>query len=244
MNDLHGSETVLESVETFGREGRPVRVERFDPAPGNATAAVLLLHGADGLRYRGPSYRDMARDLARNGFLGLLVHYFDRTGNVAASPLHFLRWTRVVQEAIEHAARQPGLAGRPVGLVGFSLGAYLALAVAARDARVGAVVDCFGGMPDLLASNVRSMPPVLILHGEADRVVPVEEARELERLLRERGLPHEMQLFPGEGHDFHGVAAAEAFQLTLAFLERHLKSQETNGATESDGMSVGGKRRG
>src|SRR5262245_9640689 len=155
MNDLYRSDTIRESANTFGREGKSVRIERFDPGPEYA-AAVLLLHGADGLHSRGPSHREIARDLAANGLLGLLVHYFDRTGNVAASPLHFLRWTQVIEEAIDYAVRQRGLTGRRVGLVGFSLGAYLALAVAARDPRVGAVVDCVGGMPDLLASNVRA----------------------------------------------------------------------------------------
>jgi len=229
MNDRESAEQILESVDTFGREGKPVRIERFDPGPDQASAAVLLLHGADGLHYRGPSYREMARDLARNGFLGLLVHYFDSTGNVAASPFHFLRWMQVIEDAVDYAVRQPATAGRGVGLVGFSLGAYLALAVAARDSRIGAVVDCFGGVPDLLAANVRTMPPVLILHGEADAVVPVEEAHKLERLLRERGLPYEMHLFPGQGHNFRGVAAVEAFQLALAFLERHLKAQAAGG---------------
>jgi carboxymethylenebutenolidase len=222
MNDRERNEAIIETIETFGREGKPVRVERFDPAPGRAMATVLLLHGADGLRYCGPSYREMARDLARNGFLGLLVHYFDSTGNVAASPFHFLRWIQVVEDAVDYAVRQPATAGRSVGVVGFSLGAYLALAVASQDSRVGAVVDCFGGVPDLLAANVRTMPPVLILHGEADAVVPVEEAHKLERLLRERGLPCETHLFPGQDHNFRGVAAAEAFQLALAFLEQHL----------------------
>lgn len=229
MNDRERSEQIKETTESFGREGKPVRIERFDPGPEGAAAPVLLLHGADGLRYRSSSYREMARDLARNGFLGLLVHYFDSTGNVAASPFHFLRWMQVVEDAVDYAVRQPAMAGRGVGVVGFSLGAYLALAVASQDSRISAVVDCFGGVPDLLAANVRTMPPVLILHGEADAVVPVEEAHKLERLLRERGLSCETHLFPSQGHDFRGVAAAEAFQLALAFLEQHLKTQAAGG---------------
>jgi dienelactone hydrolase len=95
---------------------------------------------------------------------------------------------QAVADAITHASAPPGAGGQPVGLIGFSLGAYLALSVAAQDARVGAVVECLGGLPGLLAPGLRTMPPVLILHGGADPLVPVSEARALVRLLRDRGL--------------------------------------------------------
>jgi carboxymethylenebutenolidase len=243
MTELIEETGISESVETFGCEGKPIRVERFEPEPDGVEAAVLLLHGADGLHVRGPAYREMARDLARNGFLGLLIHYFDSTGNVAASPLHFLRWIEAVEDAIEYAVRQPGLAVPSAGLVGFSLGAHLALAVAAQDSRVGAVVDCFGGLPDLDASRVHRLPPVLILHGEADTVVPVEEAHKLQQLLDSLGLPYEMRLFPGQGHNLQGPAAREAFQHALAFLEQHLKDgpDGTPLAQESRGQGFGRK---
>ena len=171
----------------------------------------------------------MARDLARQGYLALLVHYFDSTGNVAASPFSFLRWMATVSAAIDYATRQPGLAGRPVGLVGFSLGAYLALAEAAHDRRVGAVVDCFGGLPDIFPSGLSAMAPVLILHGEADAIVPVAEARRLERLLRDNGLPYEIHIYPEQGHNFHGPDAQDAFERAMDFLGRHLAVKGTDG---------------
>src|SRR5207248_8582157 len=97
MNEFRREQVVTESEETFGRGGKPVRVERFDPGPGRAAAAVLLLHGADGLRYRGPTYRDMARDLARDGYLTLLVHYFASTGIAADRPLTSWRAAEAVE---------------------------------------------------------------------------------------------------------------------------------------------------
>jgi dienelactone hydrolase len=48
--------------------------------------AVLLLHGLDGLQYRGAAYREAARHLARNGYAALLVHYV-----IGDSTLLFLR---------------------------------------------------------------------------------------------------------------------------------------------------------
>jgi carboxymethylenebutenolidase len=109
-----------------------------------------------------------------------------------------------------------------VGVVGFSLGAYLALAVATQEPRIGALVDCFGGLPVPFESSAASLPPVLILHGDADPVVPVEEARKLARLLRAAGRPHEMQLYPGGGHGFRPAEGRDAFARVLAFFDRHL----------------------
>src|SRR5262249_34453943 len=145
------------------------------------------------------------------------------------SPFSFLRWLATVADALDYAERQPGMKGQPLGLVGFSLGAYLVLATAAQDRRVGAVVDCFGGLPDIFPEGLRAMPPVLILHGADDWVVPGAEARRLERLLRNNGLPYELHVYPGQGHTLHGPDAQDAFERALDFLRRRLPIRETDG---------------
>ncbi len=124
--------------------------------------------------------------------------------------------------AIDFAAAHRKFKGK-LGLLGFSLGAYLALSVAMLDERVAAVIDYFGGLPDPLVPRLTRMPPTLILHGEADPIVQVAEAHKLKRLFDERQLPYEMQLYPHAGHGFHGRDMMDAAQRTLAFLNRHLR---------------------
>src|SRR5438093_367995 len=68
-----------------------------------------------------------------------------------------------------------------------------------------------------------AFPPVLMLHGAADSVVPVSEARRLERLLRDRGLAHEMRIYAGQGHGFLWTSFSDACARAVAFLDRHLK---------------------
>ena len=69
------------------------------------------------------------------------------------------------------------------------------------------------------------MPPVLILHGEADRTVPVARALELQQELTAKGLPHEAHLYPGQGHFLSGPAEADALQQCRAFLATHLPNK-------------------
>jgi carboxymethylenebutenolidase len=66
------------------------------------------------------------------------------------------------------------------------------------------------------------MPPVLILHGEADVVVPVSEAHKLAHTLQERGIPYEMKIYKQAGHGFHGFDMMDAGQRTYCFLKKHL----------------------
>ena len=217
---------IRETTDSFTSSGHPVRAERFESMAGLSAPPLLLLHGADGLKKWGASLRELARGLALDGYSCLLIHYFDSSGGMSGFdtiPLHFPTWMRAVTDAIAFATPT---AGQRVGLVGFSLGAYLSLAVASRDRRVGVVVDCFGGLPEVLAGELTELPPVLILHGEADRVVPVGEARRLEALLLQRGLPFEAHYYPGQGHVFTGNALADAARRSRAFLREHLPPTE------------------
>src|SRR5262245_36753103 len=207
---------------TLGEAGRSMTVERFEPERAGPAASVVLLHGADGLSYRGPAYRAMARHLAARGLRVFLPHYFERVGTPGraafSKPTDFLGWMDGATETLTAAG--PG----PTGIVGVSLGGYLGLAVTGRDERVGAVVVVSGGMLSMLSAGFTRMPPVLILHGAEDQVVPVSEARVLEKWLVEHGTPHEVVIYPGERHHLTGTAADDSLHRTTAFLQRHLQT--------------------
>jgi carboxymethylenebutenolidase len=69
------------------------------------------------------------------------------------------------------------------------------------------------------------MPPTLLLHGEADPVVPISEAHAMEALLKRLGTKYELKTYPGQGHSFRGIAQIDALTRTLKFLSRHLKQE-------------------
>lgn len=174
---------------------------------------------------------DPALMLAAEGFAVYILHYFDRTGTTAVADKqtairNFPLWGKTVWDAISHIERQLQVDPQRIGLLGFSLGAYLALSVAAVDSRVKAVVEFFGGMPTEMKFFIRRLCPTLILHGDADRTVPVEEARHLQRILEKKCIPYETQIYAGAGHGFTGEVWQDARRRTLAFLQKYLATAE------------------
>ncbi len=118
---------------------------------------------------------------------------------------------------VSAALAERGFAGRldRVALFGFSQGAMMALdAVASGRWPVAAVVAAAGrlaGAADPLPAAAAT--PALLLHGEADAMVPAEESRRAATRLKAAGFNVEARFFARLGHAIsgEGVAAAGAF---------------------------------
>lgn len=213
-------------MERFTSGGVEIEVELFAAAGAPASApGLLLLHGAEGLTNE-ESYRFAAQSLAGSGYVVAFPHYLDRSGarrtTLANIRRFFPAWVETVRDALTWIGARPGVDPGRLGIVGVSLGAALGLETAAADPRVKALVDFFGPLPQGFAARRPRLAPTLILHGAADPVVPVVNAYALKRLLAESGTPHEMRIFPGQGHGFQGMAQLEAASEVSAFLRRHL----------------------
>ena len=132
-------------------------------------AVVVFAHGSGSGRHS-PRNRFVAAHLRRSGIATVLVDLVSTVDPEADTGLDVLvsRLWRVVQWVGDH----PGLCSLPIGLVGSSSGAAVALLVAARHpGRIGAVVGR-GGRPDLADDEVVAVKcPVLLIVGTADRAV-------------------------------------------------------------------------
>ncbi len=216
--------------ESFRSGGRAISVETFAPAGMERLPAVIILHSAAGtLLGKGEMVR-FARALAARGKVAFLVRYFDRTGTVFADDRDIDQFTPVWIETTRHSVDfvaahrrvQPGA----IGIFGYSLGAYLAVAVSSLDSRVDAVVELAGGIFENFEPRMRRLPPSLILHGTADQRVPLSEAREVQRAGKRFGTTTEIQLYQGEGHRLSRAASMDATQRALRFLDRNLPSRQ------------------
>ena len=99
--------------------------------------------------------------------------------------------------------------------------------------RVPALQLLLGGQPDekpalaKLASPVSHMnahvPPLLLIHGDADPQMPIEQSRELDAAYRKAGRPVQFVVMPGSVHGGKEFFDAERIALVEKFLRTHLK---------------------
>lgn len=114
-----------------------------------------------------------------------------------------------------------GIAADRLVLVGFSQGTMMSLHVAPRrDAAIAGVVGFSGRLlrPELLADETVSRPPVLLIHGDQDDVVPPESLPDAAQALQAAG-------FDVFGHVSKGTAhgiAQDGLSLALAFIREQL----------------------
>ncbi len=127
----------------------------------------------------------------------------------------------ILREFIDSELSRTGLEPQKVALVGFSQGTMMALHVALRRAEPVAAVVGFSGRlmaAGQLADDIRARPPILLIHGDADPVVPFESLAEAKEALESVGVNVETNSRPALGHsiDEHGLASG------CAFLKEHL----------------------
>jgi acetyl esterase/lipase len=69
----------------------------------------------------------------------------------------------------------------------------------------------------------KAAPPILMIHGTADLVVPIIHSERLLGKLREAGATAELMTVPGAGHGWSGPDAARSTAAAVRFLDRQLK---------------------
>ncbi len=109
-----------------------------------------------------------------------------------------------------------GLSGDRLALVGFSQGTMMALHVGPRRATALAGIVGYSGLlagPDHLAAELKQRPPVLLVHGDADPVIPVMALDLARRGLADVGVDVEAHVRPGLQHgiDQEGLALGAGF---------------------------------
>ena len=114
-----------------------------------------------------------------------------------------------------------GLTERDLVLIGFSQGTMLALHVGLRRVQAPAGIIGYSGVlvgPEHLADEILAKPPVLLVHGSEDPLIPVQAQTMTENVLTGAGVRVKSHVSKGLGHgiDPAGLALGGHF-LVAAF---------------------------
>lgn len=217
--------------------GRRLAVTRFATSGAGKRPAVLLLHGSRGLDARRGAYERHAGDLAAAGIDAYLFSYYGqgererigRSGSAAAREACYERFAEGWVARVRAVATQIGeqdISSGKIGLLGFSLGGYVA--VAASQPPCSALAVFYAGLPAFYHHPITSLPPLLALHGDADRNVPLANGQALVARAKALGGPAELVVYPGEAHGFDldlaNPHSAPAMAAAVSFFRRTLAS--------------------
>jgi phospholipase/carboxylesterase len=215
---------------------------RLEPRRGTARHLVVFLHGygADGndLINIGEAWQ---RLLPNAAFVS--PHAPEPCGMAPVGrqwfPLTFRdpdeRWAGVnaaapiLNDFLDNELQRRKLPESALALVGFSQGTMMALHVGLRRAASSAAIVGYSGMlvlPDdapieAAAAAIRSRPPVLLVHGALDELIPVQELTRASQGLAALGIPVEWHVSHAIGHGID----AEGLRQGGEFLARRLPGQ-------------------
>jgi phospholipase/carboxylesterase len=136
------------------------------------------------------------------------------------SPMSILAGVRaaapILDAFIDDALEGRNLDESRLALVGFSQGTMMSLYVGLRRAKALAGIVGFSGAligSETLPQDIRSRPPVLLIHGDSDEIVPFQALSLAEQGLKAAGVRVESLICPGLGHgiDEAGLKRGGAF---------------------------------
>ena len=217
-----------QSISGFNLDG-----PRLDPAGGGAARQlVVLLHGlgADGNDLIGLAPH-LARGLPEAAFVSPDApfpcdmapfgrQWFSLQDRAPEAVLAGVRAAAPILDGfLDDELARLGLSDRQLALVGFSQGTMTALHVGLRRAEPCAQIVGFSGAlvgPEDLEREIRSRPPVLLVHGQADDVVPFPALATAQTALAANQVPVEVHGRPELGHGIY----QPGLELAAAALER------------------------
>lgn len=200
-------------------------------APESSGPGVLVLHAWWGLK---PFFKEVCDRLAEQGFTALAPDmYQGRIANTIgeAEALLDQRDAELMGDIVK-AAKEYLVsldAGKPIGVVGFSMGASWALIVAANEPDVSAVVLFYGsGGVDFTPVQAK----ILGHYVEEDEWEPLDGIKAMENDMKAAGVETTFHFYPKVGHwfveadrpEYDPGSAKLAWDRTFAFLRMSLRA--------------------
>lgn len=199
--------------------------------------AMLVIHENRGLL---PHFPDVARRLAKAGYVSLALDLVSRQGGTArftdpaaaGAALRQVSTDQFVEDlnsGVRYLQSLPYVRRERVGTIGFCFGGGLVWLSAVRNTQIKAAVPFYGARP-LLEEVPNLRAAVLGIYAENDTFIN-PGVPDLEAALKRHNKTYRFVTYPGTRHAFfndtfdryHPEAAAAAWRETLAWLDRYLK---------------------
>ena len=198
-------------------------------APEHGGPGILVLHAWWGLK---PFFKQVCDQLAEHGYTALAPDLYQ--GDIAktideAKVFHEKHENEfmgdIVRAAKNHlASLRPG---KPIGVMGFSMGAAWSIIVTTKEPDVAATVLFYGAYsPDFSKAKAK----VLGHFAEVDEWEPLEGVRTMEQEMKKAGLDTTIHIYPGSAHwfveedrpEYDSAAATLAWERTYKFLKENV----------------------
>ncbi len=131
------------------------------------------------------------------------------TGTLKAAP--------ILDHFIDQELARYGLENKDLILIGFSQGTMMSLHVGLRrSSDIGAIIGFSGAMtlPEHWQDEINSRPPVILIHGDRDDVVPLQLMEEAQEALQSANIHVDCYVSPGITHSI----GPDGLQKALEFL--------------------------
>jgi carboxymethylenebutenolidase len=209
---------------------------RARPAAGGPSPVVLVCHENRGLT---DHIRDVARRLAKAGYVALAVDLLSRQGGTQAvgadnapGMLGSLPPEQFVEDfvsGLDYLRGQPYADADRAGMVGFCFGGGVTWLVATRLASLRAAVPFYGPHPPVGDVAGIQAAVLAIYAGRDDRIN--RGIAEIEAAMQREGKVYEKVVYPDVDHAFHNdtgsryspQAAQDAWGRTLEWFDRYLR---------------------
>ena len=127
-----------------------------------------------------------------------------------------------VETFLDERMAEYGLDESNTVLIGFSQGTMMTLHVGLRRARPLAGLIGFSGMlagPDSLQAEIKTRPPVLLVHGDADDMLPSTLTERAAQVLQQNGVEVAVHIAEGIGHGIDQTGLSHAARFLLSVLK-------------------------
>jgi phospholipase/carboxylesterase len=135
----------------------------------------------------------------------------------------------ILNRFLDNELQRHKLPASALALVGFSQGTMMALHVGLRRAAAPAAIVGYSGLlvlppnaePSAVAKDITVRPPVLLIHGDRDDLIPVQALTHATQGLAALGVPVEWHISQGIGHGIDGEGLRQGGE----FLARQLRQK-------------------